>query len=102
MPSREIVKYLGVNLDAQLKYTIHVDVALEKAKKSFFSLKRLFYSTFIEPRVKVLCYVLLIRPILTYGCMLWFAIAPAFNGKASCVLESMFEGMPWRAQRPGF
>lgn len=52
-----------------------VNVHLEKAKKAYFSLKNLFHSRVLNRKVKILCYVLFIRPILTYGCQVWFNIS---------------------------
>ncbi len=74
VPHKGTVRYLGVFIDYQLKYTKHVEIQLEKAKKAFQSLTRLFYKKHIFKKVKILCYLLLIRPIITYACPIWFNI----------------------------
>lgn len=73
---KKTVKYLGILVDDRLRFRDHITNSVEKARKTFFSLKGLFYSRYLEARVKVLCYVLLIRPILTYGCAVWFGVSP--------------------------
>ena len=64
---KQNVRYLGVTLDYLLKLNIHVQIQLSKASNSFKSLYRLFFNKNIEPRAKVILYMLLIRPILTYA-----------------------------------
>lgn len=69
---KKIVKYLGINIDNTLKFNKHVKIQLEKAKKAFYAHSKLFYSKHLEKRVKIICYMLLVRPILTYGCQIWY------------------------------
>lgn len=69
------VKYLGINLDQHLSYTIHNQIQLEKSKKTFMKIKRLFYCKHLNSEIKILCYQLLVRPILTYGCPIWYNIS---------------------------
>ena len=54
----------------------HIQTQLEKARKSFFANSRIFYSDYLFPKIKIICYMLLIRPILTYGCPIWYNISP--------------------------
>lgn len=68
-------------LDDRLKFIAHLEIALEKARKVFMSHKRLFYSSKLQTRGKIICYLLLIRPILAYGCQIWFGIAPCTKEK---------------------
>jgi len=44
-------------------------------------LKKLFYSKYLYPEVKIICYQLLIRPIITYGCHIWYNINILFMEK---------------------
>lgn len=44
-------------------------------------LKRLFYSAHLTSDVKIICYLTLVRPILTYACPIWFNISPSFMEK---------------------
>lgn len=67
IPNRQVVKYLGIYLDKFLYFNSHINLKLTKARNAFFMHKKLFYSQYIKPRVKVILYQSLIRPILTYG-----------------------------------
>lgn len=76
--NREVVKYLGIYLDKFLYFNNHVVKAIEKSKKAFFMYKTLFYSKHLTMRIKILMYQSLIRPILTYGCPIWYNISPSY------------------------
>lgn len=75
--STKKVKYLGIVLNFNLNYKIHVTNQIEKARKAFSIAKNLFHSKALLPRVKVLAYQSLIRPILTYGCPIWYNVNPS-------------------------
>ncbi|CAK9816206.1 Probable RNA-directed DNA polymerase from transposon X-element [Anthophora plagiata] len=75
IPHKNVVSYLGLHLDFKLNYNEHILSQIEKAQKSFLTHKRLFYSKELDKCVKILCYKLLVRPILTYGCPIWFNIS---------------------------
>ena len=47
---------------------------LSKASKAFWNIKRLFHSRHLNSKVKIMCYQTLIRPIITYGCPIWYNI----------------------------
>lgn len=81
IPNRDSVKYLGIYLDKFLYYDKHVVYAINKARRAFFAFKNLFYSKYLERRVKIIMYQLLIRPIITYGCSIWFNISPSYMEK---------------------
>ena len=38
-------------------------------------LKRLFYNRYLPNRLKILAYMALIRPIIAYGCPIWFNVS---------------------------
>ena len=69
------VKYLGINIDNFLTYTNHIRIQLHKAKYAFFMLERLFYNRFSHHKLNMLAYMALIRPIITYGCPIWFNVS---------------------------
>lgn len=71
---KKIVRYLGIQLDERLLYDNQLNTQITKAKNTFKSLGKLFYSKFLNSKVKILCYQSLIRPIITYGCSIWFNI----------------------------
>lgn len=75
IPHKNYVRYLGVHLDEKLKFNIHIETQLTKAKTAFFKYKRLFYSKILNKKIKIICYLLLIRPIITYGCPIWYNIS---------------------------
>jgi hypothetical protein len=75
IPHKNCVKYLGVNLDDKLKFRQHIEIQLSKANKAFWKTKRLFYSRHLNTQVNILCYQALIRPIITYGCPIWYNIS---------------------------
>ena len=43
--------------------------------------KSLFYSKFLIPRVKIIMYQSVIRPIKPYACPIWFNISPSYMEK---------------------
>lgn len=75
IPHKKVVRYLGVHLDFKLNFNDHVKIQIDKAQIAFIANKRLFYSRELNKSVKLLCYKLFIRPILTYGCAIWFNIS---------------------------
>ncbi|XP_015438110.1 PREDICTED: uncharacterized protein LOC107193219 [Dufourea novaeangliae] len=74
IPRKDTVRYLGVYLDFKLNHNNHVNIQIQKASRAFIANKRLFYSRELHKSVKIICYKTLIRPILTYGCQIWFNI----------------------------
>lgn len=71
IPHKNTVKYLGVHLDHLLRLCKHTDTQLNKAKAAVNVNKRIFYSKYLNRRAKIICYQLLIRPILTYAAPIW-------------------------------
>ena len=72
IPHKNTVKYLGVYLDELLRFNIHINNQLKKAVGTYKGLHRLFYSKKLAARAKVIAYLCLIRPIITYACPVWF------------------------------
>ena len=77
VPHKKVVKYLGIHLDDRLLFNEHLRIQLKKARAAFMGLNRLFYSPHLKPKIKIQCYSLLIRPIITYGCSIWFNQSPS-------------------------
>lgn len=71
---KKYIKYLGIYLDSKLNYKEHMEQQMQKAKSIFNMTCRLFYSKALDRKVKLIAYQTLIRPILTYGCQIWFNI----------------------------
>lgn len=72
IPHKEIVKYLGVHLDHLMRFHKHIKIQLEKAKNALMANSNLFHSKYLNPKAKIICYMLLIRPIITYAAPVWF------------------------------
>ena len=60
---KKILKYLCVKLDYLLRLFPHVLDQLEKAKTSFRPYSRIYFNRTLNHRAKVICYLLLMRPI---------------------------------------
>ncbi|OXU17002.1 hypothetical protein TSAR_006387 [Trichomalopsis sarcophagae] len=70
--NKKKVKYLGIQLDYLLRLNDHTTNQLQKAKNSFRSNSRIFFNKHLSPKTKIICYLLLIRPLLTYAApILW-------------------------------
>ena len=69
IPSVSHVKYLGVVIDKNLKWTQHVNMITAKAN----SIQDLLQRNLVKcsPSVKCSCYTTLVRPILDYACTVW-------------------------------
>lgn len=70
-----------MHLDTLLYLNKHVEIQLEKAKKAVQTHSRIFYSRYLNNRIKVICYMLLVRPILTHGCLVWYNVGPTIMEK---------------------
>ena len=56
---------------------LHISPAkqLEKAKRLFQMNSKLFHSYLLKKEAKLICYQLLIRPVITYAALIWFNIS---------------------------
>ena len=75
IPHKRTVKYLGIHLDDRLKFNHHIQIQVNKAKNTFNKLHRLFYCKHLSNRAKIISWMSLIRPILTYACPIWFNVS---------------------------
>lgn len=72
IPKKNMVKYLGVHFDHLFRLNKHHLIQISKAKDTFKSNSRIFYNTNLENKAKIICYQLLVRPLLTYATpILW-------------------------------
>ena len=74
---QKLVKYLGIHLDYLFKLNDHISIQLNKAKAAYKKYYRLFFNSQLEPRAKIIIYILLIRPIITYAVPIWWNINAA-------------------------
>ncbi|KYN16194.1 hypothetical protein ALC57_11547 [Trachymyrmex cornetzi] len=58
------------------------------------SLRKLFYSKQLHPEVKLICYLLLIRPIITYGCPIWYNISASLMEKIRSLERKCLRACP--------
>ena len=77
VPHKSFVKYLGFNIDQTLYFNKHIDIQLRKATNAFSMLSRLVYNKHLNYKIKIKCYLLIIRPLLTYACPIWYNISPS-------------------------
>ncbi|OXU19100.1 hypothetical protein TSAR_009319 [Trichomalopsis sarcophagae] len=81
IPHKNHVRYLSVILDERLRFNIHINAQLEKASNTCKKLHKLFYSPYLCKKTKVMAYLTLIRPILTYGCNIWSNVSASYMEK---------------------
>ncbi|CAD6230346.1 GSCOCG00012164001-RA-CDS, partial [Cotesia congregata] len=75
------VKYLGINFDYLLRMNKHHTIQLNKAKKAFRANSRIFCDRNIDSKAKLICYQLLVRPIMSYAAPIWWNIGPSVMEK---------------------
>ncbi|KAK0074467.1 hypothetical protein PV326_012427 [Microctonus aethiopoides] len=61
-----------MSIDYLARNTSHLDNQLKKARNQFKMMGRLFHNRKITIRSKIICYMLLIRPIITYAAPIWW------------------------------
>lgn len=72
---KECVRYLGIYIDKKLKFNVHIDTQIAKARRAFLMYIRLFYSKYLHKKIKLICYQLLVRLIITYSYLIWCNIS---------------------------
>lgn len=70
--SRE-VKYLGLILDCKLTWNPHLEYVINRCKIVLMMSRRTFGTTWgLKPRMVHWLYTAVIRPMITYGCLVWW------------------------------
>jgi exonuclease III len=69
-------KYLGIWFTSCLRWTHHLEVAVQKAKQSTRDLGRVFFNKRIPAKAKALVWLSTVRPKLEYGAEVWKANDP--------------------------
>ena len=65
-------KYLGVTIDNKLNWRKHVEKQTKKAQIALNTGRRMIGSKWgLKPRQMIWFYESIVRPILTYGCIVW-------------------------------
>lgn len=66
-------KYLGVILDSKLNWKYNIEQRIKKAYVAFYACKKTFGKTWgLQPGMVLWMYTAVIRPILTYGALVWW------------------------------
>ena len=67
------VKYLGLTLDKELTWSTHAKNSMAKAIKVFAMCRSTYGKTWgLKPKVVYWIYTMMIRPIITYGSIVWW------------------------------
>lgn len=81
--NNETMVYLGVKFSENMQFRDHVDMILEKMRKSYALYSRLLSGKRgLSKRVRLLVYKQIVRPIIAYAFPIWFAIS-------SCQMEKI-------------
>lgn len=72
IPHNKTVKYLGIHLDYLLRGNLHLANQICKARKALQANYSIFYNKYLSSRTKIILYMLLIRPIITYAAPIWW------------------------------
>ena len=72
IPKTKIVKYLGINIDQSLNWSQHIAITAKKGNQALGMLYSLLQrDSRLSADNKLLMYKQIIRPIMTYGSLVW-------------------------------
>lgn len=74
VPHCKSVKYLGLHIDELLRLDYHITNQLKKAAQTFMINANLFNNKSLSTKAKIICYQLMLRPIITYASSLWWNV----------------------------
>lgn len=75
---QDTLKYLGITFSSKCTFVCHVSNIIAKAKASVHALGSILRKRYaLSARIKRLCYLQLVRPIITYGFPCWSSISSA-------------------------
>ena len=76
IPYSKQVKYLGVWMDSKLSWRFHVNKKLAAAKKLLYKLRNVTGRIWgLKNRLGIWVFRAIIRPMFTYGCLVWCKVA---------------------------
>lgn len=79
---KEEVKYLGVTLDSKLTWNPHLTRTIDKCKRAFMITRRTFGKSWgLKPNIMAWLYCAVIRPMITYGNLVWWPKMEQEQGK---------------------
>ena len=79
----DTAKYLGIHLHKKLSWNYHIDQVTRKANSTRAFLQRNIRSC--PRKVKVLCYLTLLRPVIEYGSIIWDPFTQANTRKLEMI-----------------
>lgn len=89
IPIKDDIKYLGIVLDKKLKFKQHVNYICDKAIKCGRALYPILNRrSKLNQKNKLLLYSMCIRPILTYGCQVWFHKTAKTHSKRLQIIQN--------------
>ena len=69
-------KYLGITLDSKLGWTQHIENAINKATLALIQCRKLLGRQWgLNPKVMLWLYTAIVRPIMSYGSLVWAPLA---------------------------
>jgi len=79
------VKYLEITLDSKLSFKTHVDNTIDKCTRALFTCINIAGKSWgTSTRIIRRLYLMVVRPILTYGAIVWCDRAPLRRNSISC------------------
>jgi len=94
------VNYLGIDLDSNLSNKSHIKKTAEKATKCMRSLHPLLsQKSKLSTKNKNIIYKSVIRPIMTYGCPIWYQSAATHIKQLQIIQNKnlkLINKLPWR------
>lgn len=89
---------LGVILDNKLRFNLHIESSVNKAKSLLGFIKR-WSKEFEDPYVTKRLFTSLVRPTLEYGCVLWSPFYKCYSNSIEAVQKQFIifalKGLPW-------
>lgn len=77
IPTKNLVKYLGIKFDYLIRMNDHHTSQLKKARNALKANARIFHNRNLERKAKIICYQLLVRPIISYAAPIWWNTGPS-------------------------
>ena len=66
------IKYLGVVMDKELRWGLHQATVIEKAKRAIMVCSRMAKGSWgCKPKIMLWMYNMMVKPIITYGSVVW-------------------------------
>ena len=73
IPFKDRVKYLGLILDRKLTWKDNLICRIEKASTALYTCRQMVGKKWgLSPKITYWIYTAIVRPILTYGCFVWW------------------------------